>query len=238
MKALPVRKIGQNPEFPLISVAAASIGWILFIQFFGVEVINESTLFTRQQNAPALQGNYKNLKIELVTEGLSSPTSMTFVDDNKILVLEKNTGLVRLITDGVLQKLPVLKLPVDSKGERGLLGIAVMDNNNGNNDSYYQSGKTLADYHDYANTNFKKMLNDSSTAPPAVNTSVFLYFTESNNNSTNNEQLRNRIYKYEWNGQTLRNPTLILDLPASPDPRHNGGKLLIGHDHYIYTGVI
>jgi len=237
MKTLPVRKIGQNPEFPLISVAAASIGWILFIQFFGVEVINESTLFTRQQNAPALQGNYKNLKIELVTEGLSSPTSMTFVDDNKILVLEKNTGLVRLITDGVLQKLPVLKLPVDSKGERGLLGIAVMDNNNGNNNIYYQSGKTLADYHDYANTNFKKMLNDSSTAPPAVNTSVFLYFTESNNNSTNNEQLRNRIYKYEWNGQTLHNRTLILDLPALPDPHHNGGKLLIGHDHYIYTVI-
>ena len=78
----------------------ASIGWILFIQFFGVEVINESTLFTRQQNAPSLQGNHKNLKIELVTEGLSSPTSMAFVDDNKILVLEKNTGLVRLISDG------------------------------------------------------------------------------------------------------------------------------------------
>src|SRR6266568_5759952 len=154
MKTLPVRKIGQNPEFPLISVAAASIGWILFIQFFGVEVINESTLFTRQQNAPALQGNYKNLKIELVTEGLSSPTSMTFVDDNKILVLEKNTGLVRLISDGVLQDKPVLRLPIDNKAERGLLGIAVMHRNNNKTD--------------------------------AVNTNVFLYFTESNTNSSSN----------------------------------------------------
>jgi aldose sugar dehydrogenase len=176
---------------------------------------------------------YKNLKIELVTEGLSSPTSMTFVDDNKILVLEKNTGLVRLISDGVLQRLPVLKVSVDTKGERGLLGIAILDNNNGNNDSYYPSEKTLAGYHNYSNTNFKKMLNDSSTAAQPVNTSVFLYFTESN--STNNEQLRNRIYNYEWNGQTLRNPTPIMDLPASPDPRHNGGKLLIGHDDYVYT---
>ena len=239
MKTLPVRKIGQNQDFPLISVAAASIGWILFIQFFGVEVINESTLFTRQQNAPSLQGNHKNLKIELVTEGLYSPTSMAFVDDNKILVLEKNTGLVRLISDGVLQKLPVSKLPVDTKGERGLLGIAVLDNNNsGNNDRYYQSEKTLADYHNYADTkNFKKMLNDSSTAPSAVNTSVFLYFTESNNNSTNDEQLRNRIYKYEWNGQTLRNPTLILDLPAIPGPYHNGGKLIISPDHYLYAVI-
>jgi len=63
------------------------------------------------------------------------------------------------------------------------------------------------------------------------------YNAESNNNSTNNEQLRNRIYKYEWNGQTLRNPTLILDLPALPDPHHNGGKLLIGPDHYVYTMI-
>jgi aldose sugar dehydrogenase len=238
MKTLPVRKLGQNQEFPLISVAVASIGWILFIQFFGVEMINESTLFTRQQNAPSLQGNYKNLKIELVTEGLSYPTSMAFVDDNKILVLEKNTGLVRLISDGVLQSLPVLKLPVDINGERGLLGIAVLDNKkNGNNDSYYQSEKMLAEYHDYANTNFKKKLNYSSTTPSRVNTIVFIYFTESNNNSTNNEQLRNRIYKFEWNGQTLHNPTLILDLPALPDPHHNGGKLIIGPDHYVYTAI-
>jgi glucose/arabinose dehydrogenase len=61
-------------------------------------VLNESASFTRQQNAPSLQGSYKNLKIELVAEGLSSPTNMAFVDDNKILVLEKNTGLVRLIS--------------------------------------------------------------------------------------------------------------------------------------------
>ncbi|HYT01875.1 MAG TPA: hypothetical protein VEL70_03115 [Candidatus Acidoferrum sp.] len=62
-------------------------------------------------------------------------------------------------------------------------------------------------------------LSSSSTAAQPVNTSVFLYFTESNNNSTNNEQLRNRIYKYEWNGQTLHNPTLILNLPALPTAR-------------------
>ncbi len=52
-----------------------------------------------------------------------------------------------------------------------------------------------------------------------------------------NEQLRNRIYKYEWNGQTLVNPTLILDLPAVPGPYHDGGKLVIGPDHYLYTVI-
>jgi glucose/arabinose dehydrogenase len=48
-----------------------------------------------------------DLKIELVTEGLSFPTSISFVDDDKILVLEKNTGLVRLTSDGVLREKPV-----------------------------------------------------------------------------------------------------------------------------------
>src|SRR5947208_15052004 len=99
MKTLPVWKIGQNQDFPLIFVAAASIGWILFIKFFGVDVINESTLITRQQNAPSLQGNYKNLKIERVNEGLSSPTSMALIDYNKLLVLEKDTDLVRFMSD-------------------------------------------------------------------------------------------------------------------------------------------
>ena len=82
-----------NQEFPLISVAGAFNWMDSFYSVFWSEEMDESTLFTRRQNAPSLQGNHKNLKIELVTEGLSSPTSMAFVDDNKILVLEKNTGL-------------------------------------------------------------------------------------------------------------------------------------------------
>ncbi len=113
---------------------------------------------------------------------------MSFVDDNKILVLEKNTGLVRLISDRVLQNKPVLRLPIDAEEERGLLGIAVLHKNNNKTDS--------------------------------VNTNAFLYFTESDNMSSSNirndEQMRNRVDKYDWNGQSLINPNLILDLPAIP----------------------
>jgi hypothetical protein len=49
-------------------------------------------------------------------------------------------------------------------------------------------------------------------------------------NSTNDEQPRNRLYKYKWNGQTLVNPTLILDLRAMAGPYDNGRKLIIGGD--------
>lgn len=61
--------------------------------------------------------NDPSLKAELITGGLSFPTSMAFVDDNNILVLEKD-GAVRLISNGAMQDAPVLQVPVDSKNER------------------------------------------------------------------------------------------------------------------------
>jgi len=66
---------------------------------------------------------------------------------------------------------------------------------------------------------------------------VFLYFTEST--TEDDESLKNRVYKYQWNGEEKRlvNPTLILDLPAMPGPNHNGGKLTIGHDNYLYAVI-
>jgi glucose/arabinose dehydrogenase len=128
------------------------------------------------------------LNIEAAIDGLSSPTSMVFLD-NYILVLEKE-GSVRLVSDGVLREEPVLQVPVNSENERGVLGVA-----------------------------FDKDSN-----------SVFLYYTEA-------DPLRNRIYKYQWNGQSLVNPTLLLDLPGEPGPNHDGGKIVIGPDGYLYAVI-
>jgi aldose sugar dehydrogenase len=67
-----------------------------------------------------------NLTAELALDGLSSPTSIAFLDENNILLLEKE-GSVRLISNGQLQPQPVLQLQgVESNNERGLLGIEVM----------------------------------------------------------------------------------------------------------------
>lgn len=63
-----------------------------------------------------------NLKIEKFVSGLDWPTTMTFVD-NDILVLEKNNGFVRHIKNGVLQEKPVLDVEVNGIGTTGLLGI-------------------------------------------------------------------------------------------------------------------
>ena len=148
--------------------------------------------------------NDPNLKAELITEGLSFPTSMAFMDDNNILVLEKD-GAVRLISNGAMQDAPVLQVPVDSKNERGLLGIAISGSEN----------------------------NVTSSSPTSDQpATVFLYFTEQGE-----EELRNRVYKYQWNGQSLVNPTLLLDLPAGPGTNHQGGKMVVGPDGYLYVVV-
>jgi aldose sugar dehydrogenase len=60
---------------------------------------------------------------------------------------------------------------------------------------------------------------------------VYLYYSE----KLNNNVVRNRLYSYNWNGNSLVNPRLILDLPATPGPNHPGGKIAMGLDGYLYT---
>jgi glucose/arabinose dehydrogenase len=62
---------------------------------------------------------------------------------------------------------------------------------------------------------------------------VFLYYTELPEGQGDGGEIRNRVYKYDWNGETLENPKLLLDLPVGS--LHNGGKLLIGPDGYLYA---
>src|SRR5919108_2175559 len=78
-----------------------------------------------QQQQPSI-GKDPTLKVETIADGLSSPTSMTFIDKDHILVLEKDSGKVRLVSNGMLQQQPILKVQVDTTSERGLLGIAMI----------------------------------------------------------------------------------------------------------------
>src|SRR5690242_4222954 len=68
------------------------------------------------------------LKVETVASGLFTPTAMAFIGANDFLVIEKNTGQVKRVINGVVQPTPVLDLPVNSFSERGLLGIALSPN--------------------------------------------------------------------------------------------------------------
>lgn len=65
-----------------------------------------------------------NLAVRTVVDGLNQPTTMAFLGLNEILVLEKATGKVQRVVNGVIQS-PVLDLAVNSASERGLLGVAL-----------------------------------------------------------------------------------------------------------------
>lgn len=58
---------------------------------------------------------------------------------------------------------------------------------------------------------------------------VFLYLTENDNG------VKNRVYRYDFDGQSLSNPVMILDLPGTPGPNHDGGKMTIGPDGLLYV---
>ncbi len=147
--------------------------------------------------------NDTNLKVEQVASGLVSPTKMAFLDEDTILVLEKNNGRVMMIEDGELQPEPLLDVAVANDGERGMLGVAVSRENE-------------------------------------TTTYVFLYFTESGGGVDGDDMqgvppAGNRLYRYELQGDQLVNPKLLLDLPALPGPRYNGGPVVIGPDNNVYV---
>src|SRR5215216_8096728 len=68
---------------------------------------------------------------------------------------------------------------------------------------------------------------------------AFLYFTEAEDGSggISSEPAGNRLYRYEWINNQLVNPILLLDLPATPGPRHNGGVVRIGPDNNVYLVI-
>jgi aldose sugar dehydrogenase len=104
---------------------------------------------------------------------------------------------------------------VNSLGERGLLGVAV-------------ANQTLSD------DNIVGSLNAHMNTTSSAN--VFIYFTQSVSEGNSSEILRNRVYKYQWNGSSLIEPKLILDLPAtSPIGGHNGGKLVLDTHDNVYA---
>jgi aldose sugar dehydrogenase len=66
-----------------------------------------------------------NIRVEKVITGLELPTSMAFLDSDDIIILEKDNGRVRLVSNGILQPQPILQVPVVNNSERGLLGVAI-----------------------------------------------------------------------------------------------------------------
>jgi aldose sugar dehydrogenase len=80
------------------------------------------TVISGPKSRPVLHDD--TLAIELVAEGLDSPTSMSFLGNGSLLVLEKNSGQVRIVSCGKILDEPAIEIEVAKGAEQGLLGIA------------------------------------------------------------------------------------------------------------------
>src|SRR5918995_1393923 len=161
-----------------------------------------------------------DLDVQLVADGLDFPTGMAFLDSEDILVVEKNTGEVKRITNGEISEEPLLDVQVANEFERGLLGIAVTKEDIVNRPGGYA-------------------INDV--------TNVFLFFTESSDEEDGSDKcerenycsedgspLGHRLYKYNLEKDELTNRQLLLDIPPNQGADHLGGSIVIGPDDNIY----
>jgi glucose/arabinose dehydrogenase len=136
---------------------------------------------------------------------------MAFLGPDDFLILEKNTGNVKRVTNGTLLEKPLLHVNTSIKDERGLLGIAVSKKKDFYDNIFFIENKKLTH-------------------------NVFLYYIECNKKNLDCE---NRIYRYELDNQKneLVNPKLLVGLPSFPDPSHIGGIIDIGPDENLYFTV-
>jgi aldose sugar dehydrogenase len=70
---------------------------------------------------------------------------------------------------------------------------------------------------------------------------VYLYLTQRAGGiaDTNGSEVPagNRIYRYTWTGSRLIDARLLLSLPVTPGPNHNGGILTFGPDGKLYAVI-
>ena len=214
----------------------------------------EHAIAVQHGEGPKIVENNSNLKIETVFKGdFESPTSMAFLGPNDILVLEKNAGAVQRIVNGHMLPKPVLKVPIASKVERGMLGIAIARHSAANSTTNTSNAAAAAFPFIPSNAEEGNGIGESTAITTTNNnttTYVFLYYTQSGGGKNGDDHpkggvkpiqpLGNRLYRYEFDDHSnkLINPKLLLDLPATTykvnETDHNGGRILIGPDNNVY----
>jgi glucose/arabinose dehydrogenase len=166
-------------------------------------------LAAHAQAAPSLVD--PNLAVRTAVSGLDQPTSIAFIGRNDMLVLEKATGKVKLVRNGVVHS-TVLDLPVNSASERGLLGIALDPHFfvSGRVYLYWSESSTGADSTDLA-------------AVPLLGNRVDRFYWDGSTLTHDLNIIRLRAFQADA-GQPLRG-------------NHDGGVLRFGPDRKLYVVV-
>jgi aldose sugar dehydrogenase len=217
---------------------------LLVVGLLGLALsVGTATSPVRAQGGPTLVD--PNLGVRTVVSGLTTPTTMAFLGPNDFLVLEKNTGQVKRVVNGVVQSV-VLDLSVNFASERGLLGMALHPNFPTNPGVYlFWTCRSTARFdRDPFRPEDDACSDDASDMFGQPDTNEILRVP----------LLGNRVDRFEWTGSGLVFDHNLLKLLAfqndgAPEPpgqgdaaqpprgNHDGGPLAFGPDGKLYIAV-
>src|SRR5262245_10036720 len=161
-----------------------------------------------------------NLQVTTVlNSGIAQPIGIVFLSQNDFLVLEKASGQVKRVINGVIQANPVLDLAVNSNSERGLLSLVL------------HPGFPATPYM------YVRWTESSTGVDSGVNTAVPLLGNRVDRftwNGTTLTPARNIIRLRSLQTDNIEVPGHPGTANNNPAGNHNGGVMRFGPDGKLY----